>query len=203
MPIIGDGVVVEYRRDSGFHFSRHVSDVSGAGLGDCFDVMDNTLNKPIDNIKETKKAVRVSALNLLARREHSRKELSRRLLQKFGEFELVERVLDRLCEESLQSDDRFAEAYVRYRRNAGFGPQRIKLELRERGVADDLSHSYISSVDNDWFDAAVKEQRKKFGDHLVLEAADRAKQTRFLRYRGFSNEQIQHAIDSVAEPAIS
>jgi regulatory protein len=75
-----------------------------------------------------------SALNLLARREHSRMELTQKLkLRNFSENE-ISQTIEQLTQQDLQSDKRFAECYMRSRAEKGFGPVRIKFELREKGV---------------------------------------------------------------------
>ena len=134
-------------------------------------------------------------MDLLARREYARLELRRRLQLKFSEHELVDTALEQLAAEGLLSDQRFAESYVRYRVAAGFGPHRIKLELRERGVRDELAGDAIKASHLDWLEQALQVRDKKFGA-APRDAKARAAQQRFLRYRGFSSEHIA-ALESV------
>ena len=82
-------------------------------------------------------AIRAKALELLARREHSRLELRQKLLQRGFPIERIEPVLDRLIEERLLDEGRYAELYACARADKGYGPLRIARELRERGVPDD------------------------------------------------------------------
>ncbi len=78
--------------------------------------------------------VRRAAMDLLARREHTRKELARKLSKKFRAVpEIVEEELDKLKAEGLQSDARLAEVFIRSRVSRGQGPVKIKMELRARG----------------------------------------------------------------------
>ena len=74
------------------------------------------------------------ALDLLSRREHSRKELYLKLTKRFESKEDINFNLDRLEEKNLLSDSRFAEEYVQARRKKGFGPIKISAELEKRGV---------------------------------------------------------------------
>lgn len=79
-------------------------------------------------------AVRRAAMDLLARREHGRVELARKLRQRGAPPDLIEQALDRLCEQGLLSESRYLESFVRSRANAGYGPLRIREELAQRGL---------------------------------------------------------------------
>lgn len=144
------------------------------------------------------KDIRFAAMDLLARREHSRRELSTKLLRRFAEPEQIEAVIERLSEENLQSDDRFAEAYTRMRKRKGYGPVRILMELRERGVSDDVASGWVYDQEHDWFETASLAWQKKFGQ-LPRDHKERAKHMRFLQYRGFSSDQISEALSCAAD----
>lgn len=102
-------------------------------------------------------------------------------------------MLTALAAAGLQDDQRFAEAYVRYRGARGYGPRRIGEELRQRGISDSLKASALAAADQDWFESAASVHRKKF--RAPPESfADRARHSRFLQYRGFDNEQIRYAL---------
>jgi len=142
---------------------------------------------------ETAKAIRRSAMDLLARREHGTVELQRKLLKKFADYSLIDRELSRLADEGLLSDTRFVEAYIRYRAQAGFGPVKILAELRERGVRDELSKKNIYASAQNWVECARQAREKKFGrvsGYNQLDSKEQARQMRFLAYRGFSSEQV-------------
>ena len=149
-------------------------------------------------IKEQKTRIRKRAMDLLARREHSFHELRRKLRRRFSE-EISEEALDeaiqRLADQGLQSDQRFAESYLRLRVGAGFGPQRIRLELRERGVDEDMVSQVIAQCDEDWLARACAVYEKKFGHTLAEGPRELAKRQRFLHYRGFSPELIRQVLD--------
>lgn len=125
-------------------------------------------------------------MDLLARREHSYAELLRKLRQRGVETPAAEIELDRLVEDGLLSDERFCEAYVYYRGQRGYGPTRLREELRQRGVAESLVEQMLSAVAWDWSEMARQVFNKRFPEGEATAPADRAKQQRFMQYRGFS-----------------
>ncbi len=135
-----------------------------------------------------------SAMNMLARREHSVFELTRKLQQKDFPSELIQEVIERLVAENLLSDERYAEAYVRMRSARGYGLQRIRMEMQERGVASELISDAIEQCEVDWNALALEVRNKKFGEQPPEEYKLRAKQMKFLQYRGFSHAQINAAV---------
>lgn len=137
--------------------------------------------------------IRYAAMGLLARREHSRKELQQKLLRRFADVDMVVSAVEALGGEGLQSDPRFAEAYVRACEAKGKGPIRIAMELRERGIADELVEACLDHADDRWERAAAEVRVRRFGEALPKEIATRAKQMRFLQYRGFNSGQISAA----------
>jgi regulatory protein len=140
--------------------------------------------------------LRRRAVELLARREHSRRELAAKLKRLNPDAALVEQVLSRLEAEHAQSDDRFTSEYVRQRSEKGYGPLRIQQELRQRGIT--LPEALRAALEGiDWFRLAVAVRHKKFGRAVPRAAAERARQTRFLEYRGFAADQIRHALQCV------
>ncbi|MEZ5482292.1 MAG: regulatory protein RecX [Porticoccaceae bacterium] len=142
------------------------------------------------------KVIRLKAMDLLARREHSRQELYRKLLSRFPEEEnLLYPVLDQLAEEGLQSDSRFSESFIRARISKGQGPQRIARELQQRGVSSVLISESLSCCDTDWYELALAVLNKKYRETVCDSYAEKAKRSRFLQYRGFTAEQIQAVLD--------
>lgn len=147
----------------------------------------------------SKPSVRRSALDLLAQREHSRSELSRKLTLRDFLFEEIEICLTALEKEGLLSDARFTEAYIKMRARKGFGPVRIMQELQERGVEKTIAREMMYSDELNWYDLATEARRKKFGTGLASDYATKAAYMRFLQYRGFSREQINAAIGDFDE----
>jgi regulatory protein len=137
------------------------------------------------------------ALGLLARREHSRDELRRKLESRGFDAGDVNSLLDKLAAERLQSDTRFAESYIRARAARGFGPVRIRVELRERGVSDALIDEYLDEHAQRWRDALYAQYRKRFGDKPANDYRERARRGRFLQQRGFSTDMIGRLLDEL------
>ena len=132
------------------------------------------------------------AIDLLARREHSRFELERKLRQKGFAEEEIPGTLDALVKQGLLSDQRFAELYCRARSNRGFGPRRIQQELQERGVSAELIVQTMAEFDrHSWTELARLTWKKKFGGKLPGDYKTWATQRRFLQYRGFTDEQSE------------
>jgi regulatory protein len=129
-------------------------------------------------------AARKAAMDLLARREHSRRELLRKLGQHFAP-QVLEGALEQLARDGLQSDARFAEAYVRQRSERGYGPLRLVRELRERGIDSGLADRAVFGADCDWARLARGVAEKKFGAEPPEDRKELARRLRFLHYRGF------------------
>ena len=108
----------------------------------------------------------------------------------------IQSVIETLIDEGLQSDNRFAEQYTHSRIERGYGPVRIRQELRERGISDPLISLYLDMNDPDWPARASKAREKRFGRALPVDYSVQAKQARFLQQRGFTTEQILEIIKS-------
>jgi regulatory protein len=138
--------------------------------------------------------IRMAAMDLLSRREHSRRELKQKLKKRFKTDELIDEQLDRLSEENLQSDQRFAESFLRQRLSRGHGPLRIRQEMRQRGISDsELEQAMVEEKPN-WFDLAEAAYQRKFGEVPPGDIKEKAKRGRFMQYRGFSLDHYQHLL---------
>jgi regulatory protein len=135
---------------------------------------------------DTLVAVRRTAMDLLARREHGRVELTRKLRQRGASDELIDTALDRLMEEGLLSEARYLESFVSYRARSGYGPMRIREELGQRGLQRPDIELALRESGIDWQEQLMETWRRKFSGHLPVDAKERAKQGRFLAYRGYS-----------------
>lgn len=133
---------------------------------------------------DTLVAVRRTAMDLLARREHGRVELTRKLRQRGASDELIDTALDRLMEEGLLSEARYLESFVSYRARSGYGPMRIREELGQRGLQRPDIELALRESGIDWQEQLMETWRRKFSGHLPVDAKERAKQGRFLAYRG-------------------
>jgi len=138
-------------------------------------------------------AVRRVAMDLLARREHGRAELSRKLRQRGATQDLIDPALDRLAEEGLLNESRYLESYIASRARAGYGPVRIREELSQRGLPRGEIDGALSESEVDWNENLREAWRRKFA-RLPQDARERAQQGRFLNYRGYSMEAISRLL---------
>lgn len=138
-------------------------------------------------------------MDLLARREHGRVELSRKLLRRGAPQALIEAALERLAEEGLLSEVRYLESFVASRARAGYGPQRIREELTQRGLARGDIDQALRESGIDWFTQLRETWQRKFAGCMPSDARERAQQGRFLAYRGYSMEMIGRLLSGRGE----
>jgi regulatory protein len=140
------------------------------------------------------------ALALLVRREHSRKELTRKLAERGIERESALAAVDRLTGDGWQSDARFAEMLVRSRVAQGQGPVRIRAELGTHGLGQEMIEKALAGFDGSWTQAARDLAQRRFGAGLVsADMAQRKKAADFLYRRGFDGEAVRLALRGGSE----
>lgn len=142
---------------------------------------------------DTPIAIRKLAMDILAMREHGRIELKRKLLRKGALAELVEAVLDQLTADKLLSEHRYLETYIHSRANSGYGPLRIQQELLERGINKNDITTALAITNYDWYEQLNTVWQRKF-NRLPQDQKEKAKQGRFLLYRGFSLEMVSQLL---------
>ena len=135
-----------------------------------------------------------SLMRLLAMREHSQKELYRKLGQKDYATELVEKAINSLAEQDLQSDQRYVEMMIRSAHAKGHGPNRLWQSLQQNGIDRELYDQCMTGTDIDWWQLAYQVKEKKFGDAVEQDWKQKQRQQRFLLNRGFNIDQINYAI---------
>jgi regulatory protein len=140
--------------------------------------------------------IRNCALNYLARREHTKLELQRKLATKGFAADDIAEAINKLESQGLQSNERFVESYVAMRCKRGFGPIRITKELSERGVYQELIDQFLLEYKSSWPKLAKEAHRKKFGEKIPNELHEQAKQMRYLYQKGFDSELIRKIITS-------
>lgn len=133
------------------------------------------------------------ALGLLTRREHSRKELARKLTVRGVDHADAEAAVTRLANEGWQDDRRFAESLVRSRASGGYGPIHIRAELGTHGLDREAVAVALDSFDGDWTEQARDLVRRRFGERSGDDRALQRKIAEFLFRRGFSSDQIRAA----------
>ena len=94
----------------------------------------------------------------------------------------------------LLSETRFVEQFIRQHAGRGHGPVRIRADLRERGVPEAEIEAGLEAAGEDWTAVAREARRRRFGVSPPGDYAGRARQARFLQYRGFTHEQIRAAL---------
>ena len=158
----------------------------------------NSLNADLFNRHERAapdpKTARKKAMDFLARREYGQAELVGRLVAAGFAGDVAQDAVTQLTADGLQDDGRYAASFVNARVSRGSGPLRIASALRERGLSDSIIDSALQDADVDWYAEASAAREKKFGLGAVETYADKAKQMRFLQYRGFDMEQIRYAM---------
>lgn len=132
------------------------------------------------------------ALSLLVRREHSRKELTRKLAARGVDRDEAQAAVDRMTAEGWQSNERFAEQLVRSRANNGQGPLRIRAELSTHGLDREAVAAAFEAYDGDWTDNARDMVRRRFPGALDDRTLQR-KAAEFLVRRGFTGDQVRAA----------
>lgn len=146
----------------------------------------------------TREALLGRALAMLARREHSSGEIRQKLQDIGGDVDLIDAVIADLQSRKLQSDTRFAESYVRSRAERGYGPRAIEAGLRERGIDRESASLALGSSGYDWCEQAIDVRLRRFGASLPKDQRERARQLRFLQYRGFAGREISAALKGEA-----
>ena len=144
-------------------------------------------------------AIRAAAVTLLARRDWLTGELSAKLQGAGGDPQVVAGVIAELARERLLDDARYAEHYVASRAERGQGPLRIAADLASLGAPRELIEAAVAAGP-DWRTLASAVRRRKFGAEPPDSWAERARQARFLQYRGFSSDHIRAATGADLEP---
>lgn len=168
-------------------------------------IEDETGRAPTDDLSEAAPArrgrpapsLKSRALKLLSMREHSRLELERKLSShETREGELAE-ALDALAARGFISDERVADS-VLHRRAGKLGASRVKAELQAKGLDEAVVREAVEQLRGTEVERAREVWRRKFG-HPPADAAERARQMRFLAARGFSGEAIRKSIEGADE----
>lgn len=133
-------------------------------------------------------------MDLLARREHGRVELSRKLRSRGASDELIDSALDRLTDDGLLCEARYLEAYISYRARSGYGPLRIREELTQRGLARNDIEQALRDSAIDWRALLQGVWQRKFAGEQPRDARQHAQQARFLSYRGYPADLISRLL---------
>ncbi len=138
--------------------------------------------------------LREAAVRLLARREHSFVELVRKLERKGWPPGQIEPVVQGLADANLQSDERFAESYLRSRAEKAYGPLRIRAELAERGIDRGLIEKAMAELQVDWLAQAAKWYGRRYGETPARDFKEKSRRQQALARRGFAAEHIRELL---------
>ena len=154
-----------------------------------------------DDPAKPKRSAYDKALGLLARREHSRKELKTKLRQGGYEGEETTDAIDRLGEQHYQDDDRFAEVLLRSRISQGYGPMRLRVELKSHGLADACIRELMDEAEVDWDTSAAAQLRRRYGGAGTSDPAERNRRAQFLLRRGFAAATVRRVTHAEVDEA--
>jgi regulatory protein len=143
-----------------------------------------------------------AAVLLLSRRDFCTRELYNNLTAQGYEPATVQGVIDELSERGYINDERYVQQYVALHAERGQGPLRIERELTQLGVEAALIDAALSSGE-DWARRARALRIRRFGLEMPADWPGKARQARFLQYRGFSNDHIRAALGSEVSDALS
>ena len=142
-------------------------------------------------------SLRARAMRLLARREHSRDELRRKLAPKVQEGEDLEGVLDALVKDGWLSDARFAEVSIRAKARR-FGPRMLAHQLRGKGVDEESIEQAFRAAGADGASSLERIWASRFRE-APADEREKARQVRFLQARGFALEEIFRYLKNLKE----
>lgn len=148
------------------------------------------VRKPRPELTPTQRAI-----GLLSRREHSRKELKRKLAAKGVERDAIDHAVDKLSDAGWQDDGRFATSLARMRANTGYGPIRIRAELGTHGLDADAIRAALDAIASeiDWRESARDLVRRRVGSMRDASLAARRKAADLLIRRGFDSDTVRAA----------
>ncbi len=138
---------------------------------------------------------------MLARREHSQRELRARLERGGYDEAEADEALKRLRRSDYQSDERFGEMILRTRVAQGYGPARVRAELRSHGLKETLIRALLDRAEVDWNASAAAQLRKKYGSRPAADHAGRGKRAAFLLRRGFSAATVRFVTHAEVDDA--
>lgn len=131
------------------------------------------------------------ALGLLARREHSTRELRTKLAARGHASGEAGDAIERLQQQGYQDDTRFAASLARQRSAQGYGPRRIHAELKSHGLAEPAIREAIVALDGDWEAIAAAQLRRRYGTRAPADRTERAVRAGFLLRRGFDPATVR------------
>ena len=146
---------------------------------------------------------RKKGMDFLARREYGRQELTTKLAASGFDEQVALSAVAQLARDGLQDDRRYVEAFIQSRVHQGKGPVRIRVELGQRSIEAALIEEMLERSGEDWRALARSIRQRKFGAVQPRGFREKARQMRFLQYRGFEQAEIQAAFGPDTESPCS
>jgi regulatory protein len=142
-------------------------------------------------------ALKRMALNWLSRRDYSEAQLHQRLCRQGGTSAQVSEVIAWCKSENYLNQQRYLAMLLRSRVNKGYGLNYIVQECRQQQISAEQVYACATELEIDWFSQASQQYQKKYGHSAITDYKDRMKRMAYMQRRGFSNEQIQFAINHI------
>lgn len=143
------------------------------------------------------------AMGLLVRREQSQLELRAKLQRSGYDADEINAAMKRLVEQHYQDDDRFADVLLRSRMAQGYGPMRLRVELKSHAISDAFFTQWLAECDVDWNAVAAEKLQRRYGSAGSSDPDERARRARFLLRRGFAAATVHTVtradVDSAAD----
>jgi len=159
--------------------------------------------KPLDEkVAGDPKAAHTAAITFLARRDFSTAELRRKLKERGYLAPAIDSALADLESSRVVDDRRYGDNLVAARARRGQGPARIRNELRRAGLDAEAVQTTMDQAKEDGPDfltLARATRTRKFGDVIPKDRKERARQARFLQYRGFSTDHIRAVLEGAPD----
>lgn len=154
------------------------------------DALHNPDGVAVTEAHQVSKQIKKDCLRLLARRDHSRKEIQNKMAIKGYEPSHVSEVIADLAQQNWQDDTRYAESYARVRSQKGFGPVRIAYELKQQGIESSTVDKVLRATTDNWINLLKQVYTKKYPGPVAMDSSERTNCIRFLLQRGFSSAMI-------------
>lgn len=151
--------------------------------------------KPLEDVSQqglTGTRLRSYAFAVLTRREYSKTELIEKLMLRAAQRDEVLALVEEFAQANYQSDARVTEMTIRSYVRKGKGPYRIQESLKSKNITLEKNQSDLEEID--WREQCYQLKVKKFGVDVAQDIKTKAKQVRFLQYRGFAMDCIMYAI---------
>ena len=157
--------------------------------------------KPRRELEDTSNPgdINAAAIGLLGRRDFASGELRKKLEERGYDPQAVAEAVAELENDGTVNDARYAQNYVAYHAGRGHGPVRIGADLRELGLSSEVIQAALDAGP-DWRQRAQEVRKRRFGLAEPQTWTDKARQGRFLQYRGFSSDHIRAALGPDFDP---